>query len=514
LLLLLPGCGGDGGGGGITPPATGSIEIRITTAGDAAGYTVSVDGAAAETVGPNATITKANLEAGSHTVQLGGLPAGCTVAGQNPQSVSVLAGQTVVVSFAVTCAPPSGQSGALSITTATTGEDPDGYLVSVDGGTPQPIVANGTIALQGIAAGSHTIELSGLASNCVVSGTNPVSATVIAGQTTTVTFTIVCSAGTGSIHVSTTTTGTSLDPNGYTLWLDGVLDGAMGLDDERIFSQLTPGNHQVELRGVAPNCSVAGPNPVTATVIPGGTVPVPFAITCTTQNTPPQPSMDIPECDGLSCSFRSTSTDDGAIASTQWNFGDPNSGASNTTSGIDVEHDFSSAGTYTVTLTVTDNQGLTGTTTQSVTVTEPAGGESCTGTSATEVTCTITLSQRSTITITLESEDCEIGNNNVLIPPPEPRAQVVFFNVCHQPTPQDYTLVDNTGVTLILEAGTQLPIVFRRGSDPVAVQPQAQITSTGANTWSIAVDDGGNPGGPGEPDFTDVALTVTAVPQP
>jgi hypothetical protein len=130
------------------------------------------------------------------------------------------------------------------------------------------------------------------------------------------------------------------------------------------------------------------------------------------------------------------------------------------------------------------------------------------------VTCTITLAQRSSITITLESEDCEIGNNNLLIPPPEPRAQIVFFNLCNQPVPQEYTLVDNTGATLILEAGTQLPIVFRRGSDPVAVQPQAQITSTGATTWSIAVDDGGNPGGPGEPDFQDVILTVTATPQP
>ncbi len=246
-------------------------------------------------------------------------------------------------------------------------------------------------------------------------------------------------------------------------------------------------------------------------------VVVPVTVNAASGGVAPVASMETPVCTDLNCLFVSTSTDDqNDIASTTWDFGDPNSGDANTAEGINVEHSFSAAGTYTVTLTVTDGEGLSHSTTQSVTVTGGATGQSCSGTSATDVTCTITLAQRSSITITLESEDCEIGNNNLLIPPPEPRAQIVFFNLCNQPVPQEYTLTDNsgTGAPLILEAGTQLPIVFRRGSDPVAVQPQARITSTGANTWSIAIDDGGNPGGPGEPDFQDVILTVTANPQP
>jgi PKD repeat protein len=216
-----------------------------------------------------------------------------------------------------------------------------------------------------------------------------------------------------------------------------------------------------------------------------------------------------PTCTGLACTFDgSTSTDDGAIASWAWTFGEGTAAGT----GENAAYTYTVAGTYTVTLLVTDDEGLTGTTSQTITVAPPQG-QSCTGTSATDVTCTITLPQASTVTITLESEDCEIGNNNVLIPPPGERAQTVFFNVCNLVTPQDRTLVGDGGAPLVFEAGTQLPIVFRRGSDPIAVAPQARFVSTGTNTWTISIDDGGNPGGPGEPDFADAVLTVTATPQ-
>jgi PKD repeat protein len=245
------------------------------------------------------------------------------------------------------------------------------------------------------------------------------------------------------------------------------------------------------------------------------TITKPVTVSGGTTGGTPTASFDAPVCTGLSCSFHSTSTDvaPGTIVSINWNFGDLNSGANNTATGIDATHVFSAAGQYTVTLTVTDNEGLTGTTSQTITVTAPTG-QACTSTGTTEITCTITLTQRSTVMITLESEDCEIGNNNVLIPPPEPRAQAVFFNVCNLPTPQQYTLVDQAGANLVFEAGTQLPIVFRRGADPVAGPPQAQFTVNGANSWTIDIDDGGNPGGPGEPDFADAVLTVTATAAP
>ena len=73
----------------------------------------------------------------------------------------------------------------------------------------------------------------------------------------------------------------------------------------------------------------------------------------------------------LTVSFNAGSST-GAITSTEWNFGDGTTGTGTTTS-----HVFTEAGNYTVTLTVTDSQGLTSTATVAVSVasaliTEPA----------------------------------------------------------------------------------------------------------------------------------------------
>lgn len=73
-------------------------------------------------------------------------------------------------------------------------------------------------------------------------------------------------------------------------------------------------------------------------------------------------------CTDLSCSFdgSASSDSDGSIASYAWNFGD-----GSTASGATASHSYSAAGTYTVGLTVTDNDGGTNFTSKSVTVTAP-----------------------------------------------------------------------------------------------------------------------------------------------
>lgn len=87
-------------------------------------------------------------------------------------------------------------------------------------------------------------------------------------------------------------------------------------------------------------------------------------------NEPPTASFTH-SCTDLGCSFNgSASTDsDGSISSHAWTFGDGGTGA-----GVTASHLYVAGGAYTVTLTVTDDDGSTGSLSQSVTVTEPGGG--------------------------------------------------------------------------------------------------------------------------------------------
>ena len=62
-----------------------------------------------------------------------------------------------------------------------------------------------------------------------------------------------------------------------------------------------------------------------------------------------------------SIAFSDASTDDGRIVSRTWDFGDPGSGAANGSSLPAPAHTFAEAGSYVVTLTVTDDDGLTST---------------------------------------------------------------------------------------------------------------------------------------------------------
>jgi thermitase len=84
-------------------------------------------------------------------------------------------------------------------------------------------------------------------------------------------------------------------------------------------------------------------------------------------NTPPTASFNH-FCTGLACSFDGTASSDpgGSIVSYAWDFGDSSTG-----SGSSVTHTYASAGIYTASLTVTDNNGATNSTSQSIITSEP-----------------------------------------------------------------------------------------------------------------------------------------------
>ncbi|HEV2672814.1 MAG TPA: post-COAP-1 domain-containing protein [Gemmatimonadales bacterium] len=91
---------------------------------------------------------------------------------------------------------PTPTTGNLIVTTSTSGSDlpTDGYTVTVDEGQSQAIATNGSVTFTALTPADHLVALSGLPQNCAVSGDNPQTVTVTAGETVTTTFVVLCSA--------------------------------------------------------------------------------------------------------------------------------------------------------------------------------------------------------------------------------------------------------------------------------------------------------------------------------
>src|SRR5439155_44781 len=169
---------------------TGTIEIKAATSGadvDPDGYTVQVDGGTTAALAVSGTTRFEGLSAGSHTVTLAGAATNCPVAADNPRTWNV--------------------------TTATSGIDldPNGYAMQIDGGSLRLLLGAGTVTIDGLAGGDHSVVLSGAAGNCTVGGDNPRVLHVITGgaarDTARTLFQVTCVAVTGSIEVKAATTG-------------------------------------------------------------------------------------------------------------------------------------------------------------------------------------------------------------------------------------------------------------------------------------------------------------------
>jgi PKD repeat protein len=305
-----------------------------------------------------------------------------------------------------------------------------------------------------------------------------------------------------------TFTDASSDPQGAAtittrVWNfgDGTADvTAVGTTQIHRFE--TPGDYQVKLTVTD---DAGNTDDVTNTVTVAGPT-----------NPPPTAAFTVPACTvGVSCLFSDLSSPrvGGSIATWAWNFGD------NTTppeqSQQNPSHTYTTPGIYQVTLTVTDDLGATGTTTQSVTVSELAA-TNCT-TTGNSATCTLNIEQQSTVLVTLVSRACQLVGNNVRVD--QPNGQFVFNNACRGPAPGPYGILDkDTGLPAVFPAGTQLRIIFIQGqvtdpaTDPPVGPPAARLSGSSTAGWIINIDDGGNTGAPGEPDFDDLVLQVQATP--
>jgi len=190
----------------------------------------------------------------------------------------------VDTSTAFNVTPPPPGTGNLTVTNTTTGGtlDPDGYTVVVDGGPSQAMPTNGGTTFNTLLAGSHSVELDGVAGNCTVSGQNPRSVSVPVNATAQLAFAISCVTPpptSGDLTVTTRTTGTNL-PSGYAVSVDGGPNQGIGINSSVAFTGLNAGGHSVALVGIAGNCTVSGVNPRTVNVSAGTTTQTDFAINC------------------------------------------------------------------------------------------------------------------------------------------------------------------------------------------------------------------------------------------
>ncbi len=303
-------------------------------------------------------------------------------------------------------------------------------------------------------------------------------------------FTFACDA-----LVCTFTDG-STDPDGvgdieswsWTFGTDGTSD-----EQNPVKTFSAAGTYQVtlEVTDAAGATNTSAAQAVTVSTDPG---PV---------NAPPAADFDF-ICNAEECTFTDASTDsDGTITTYAWDFGDGNTSIEadpvHTYTGITALTDFD------VTLTVTDDDGATDPITKTVAVAPPAQ-TTCDDGTGNQVECGLTLTNAATVRVTITGRDCTATGNTLVITEPDDPDTVVFDDGCSLNIGDFFDL--NGGAQYA--AGTELRAQMISGSDdPDRIAPALQVTGAYPE-WTLSFDDGEDPTGPGEPDFNDIIMTVTA----
>ena len=280
---LAVGCGDDPSG----PEPLGAIEIIILPSGAdiiTTGLRVSMaNGPVHQLDSGRLNITIPALPVGSYSLRLEGLSANCQLTSTNPRQVAVVGNQTTVITFTMSCTRRVGSVRVVAITTGPDA-DPDGYTVLVEG-VGYPLAVNGTATLAGIGEGSRQVTLTGVTPNCVVADGPTRTTFVQLGGTAEVVFSVGCVAF-GTVEATVTTTGVSIDPDGFAVNLQSASVGfsqsvAVDPNDSVVFDRLRPADdYHATLVGVNANCAVTGGAIRAFTLDAGATARPTFAVVC------------------------------------------------------------------------------------------------------------------------------------------------------------------------------------------------------------------------------------------
>ncbi|HJR15993.1 MAG TPA: PKD domain-containing protein [Gemmatimonadales bacterium] len=198
-------------------------------------------------------------------------------------------------------------------------------------------------------------------------------------------------------------------------------------------------------------------------------------------------------CAALRCDFTDTSTDDAGVSSWSWSFGDQT-----TSSDRHPVHSYNGAGSYSVSLTVTDTEGEISTVSHQAVATLPAVTSlSCVDASAPGgfVTCTLRLEEEAGFKVVLNSTNCEAHGN--LFRVTAPVTGTLTSDGCY----------DQAGKELVFaaafSAGTEISAEVVA---PVLDNPPQLRVSGSYPEWVLTFEDGV------DQDFDDLVMTVTALP--
>jgi len=197
-------------------------------------------------------------------------------------------------------------------------------------------------------------------------------------------------------------------------------------------------------------------------------------------------------CSALRCDFQDTSTDDGSLVSWNWNFGAEGSSQRN------PNYIYSSAGSYQVSLTVTDNDGATSNISKTVDPKAPAVTTlSCVDGSAPGgfVACTLRLEAEAGFQVVLNSSSCDAHGNTFRIIAPE--VATLTTDGCYEQNGKTVTVAGP------FAAGTE---INAQVVAPLLQNPPRLLVEGQYPVWHLTYEDGG------DSDFNDLDITLTAVP--
>lgn len=260
----------------------------------------------------------------------------------------------------------------------------DGFATNRDAITVTGTVADAHLASVTVNGQAMTVTDGSFSHKLLVNeGDNLITviATDIAGNTTTVERHVTADTTAPAITNVTPAADVTMAPGqsltiafdsepglgaGYRIVLAGASGGAESAPN---MQETAPGHYEGTYTAPA-GTTFAGATIEVFGIDGGGnrtTVTAAGHLTVTTQNTPPVARITLPKSPkaktDLSFSGSGSTDPDGTIAQYQWSFSD-----GGTAEGVTVTHRFAAKGSYTVTLTVTDDRGATNTATATVQV--------------------------------------------------------------------------------------------------------------------------------------------------